>query len=666
MKKHTEEAFYERMRNLADVNKTSVKESQNRTLGTLIDYKRAADGVAYGIVKESHNYYIKKAGTKADPNVSDFAYIGGLSNITEFQYKKLSEADKQRNMIFQSINEASVKVSKTGSKKKLLSEAVDKAGKEIDASAEMAAGLDAAADADKMPEPTPDLDSVGLGGDTADLGGDVPPAEGPTGGPDGGGDELPVADLGDGGAEDTGMPTDELPVDDTEGGADAGGGEEQKDEATREIEKSLGKLTNTLRKTELTDPQIKNYVNTFLSAFKDKFPDVDIEDRKEMAEKITKVVPDEEIAGLSDSMPPEEKETGMDEEQCSECGSFAQYAESRGYNAQSIRECGEEEVGNLVSGYANAHNDGENDGDLENVALVIKIVNPEILNQLKGDYGHEDYASKLQPHVDSMNESSEEDNIAKLNELFGGLSKLGGAAMKGIGNAAAGAWNAGVEKTNQVGQAIKQGAQQVSQTYHAGEVSGEVKALEKKANDLGQQVAALNARLTKAGQQPINVNSILTTIKNQLSKGGTASLAGKIQEEEEPKGDDVEKVDDVEGLEGIGIEDAGETGGEESTETKPEISFAPEAQSLGASMVKPDGAPTTGLDINISPDKTVNISMNESEIKVRKYIRARLEEMAGIRKPMLSETKKSETLKKLDRTIEKQYKLFESIAKKKK
>ena len=124
MKKHTsEEALYERMRNLANVNKTSIKESQNRTLGTLIDYKRAADGVAYGIVKEQHHYYIKKGGLNENLSVADFAYIGGLANITEFQYGKLSEAEKQRNMLFATINEAyASKVNKNGSKKKMLTE----------------------------------------------------------------------------------------------------------------------------------------------------------------------------------------------------------------------------------------------------------------------------------------------------------------------------------------------------------------------------------------------------------------------------------------------------------------------------------------------------------------------------------------------------------------
>ena len=131
MKKHTsEEAYFERLRNLGNVNKSSVKESQFRNLGTLIDYKRAVDGIAYGIIKENHQYYIKKAGLKKDPNVADFAYIGGLANITEHQFKSFGEADKQRNMMFYSINEAfTLKPSKTGGKKRLNE---DKAGREID------------------------------------------------------------------------------------------------------------------------------------------------------------------------------------------------------------------------------------------------------------------------------------------------------------------------------------------------------------------------------------------------------------------------------------------------------------------------------------------------------------------------------------------------------
>ena len=151
MKKHaSQEAFYQRLKELAEVNKPVLKDN-TRNLGTLIDYKRAADGIAYGIIKEQHHYYIKKAGIKENPTVSDFAYIGGLSNITEFQYSKLSEADRQRNMIFGTINEAvSHKPSLTGSKKKRLNE--DKAGKEIGNAESKLGDLEAATNAETTPE----------------------------------------------------------------------------------------------------------------------------------------------------------------------------------------------------------------------------------------------------------------------------------------------------------------------------------------------------------------------------------------------------------------------------------------------------------------------------------------------------------------------------------
>jgi len=553
MAKHTsKEAYFERLKNLAEVNKPSLKESKIRNLGSLIDYKRAADGIAYGIVKENHNYYIKKSGIKQDPNVSDFVYIGGMENITGYQFKSLAEADKQRNMMFHTINEANTtKVSKTGSKKKLNE---DVAGEEIDQATSKLGDLDAASSVEKMP--------------TQDTGGEELPSE------------MPIPDAGEGNEENLGMdageemPTpdtggEELPVDNDNGEElpmdNAGEGDEENlgmdtgedtDEPNKEIQKVVGKLTDKIRKTKMTDAQVKSYINSFITSFKDKLPKLEIEDRKEMANKLIKVVAQDEIDNLEASMPNDnEKPEGVEEQKCSECGGFAQYAESRGYNANSIRECGEEEVGNLVSGYANAHGEGQNDGDLENVALIIKIVNPEILNQLKGDYGHEEYADKLTPYVDGMNESNEEDDIAKLNELFSG------------------------------------------------------------------------------GADPANTE---ISVPNMLKEDG----------------EDDEEIDDVKT----------ETGEElpfEKSGDKP-LEFSPASQSLGVATVKPDGAPTTGVDINISPDKSVSISMSESEIKLRKYIRNRLEENAGLRKSTLNENKKSSTIKKFDALIDKQFKLYEN------
>lgn len=700
MKRHnSKDAFYERLRNLAEVDKSSVKVPQTRNLGTLIDYKRAADGVAYGIIKENHRYFIKKAGLKQDPNVADFAYIGGLENITNFQYKSLAEADKQRNMLFATINEAvSLKPNKNGGKKVKLNE--DKAGEEIEAAAEKVGDLDAAT-------------SAAAKESMAGLSDEEEMAAGLEAEPEGGEEEIAVD------AEEPAPEGDEeTPADEPEDGEEPApeGDVEHKDLVTKEIEKFLGKLTNKIRGTELTNSQVKSYVNSFLAAFKDKFDDVEIEDRKAMADKILKVVPDEDIEDVNATVPQDgEPAAGVEEEVCAECGGFGVYAESRGYTKESLMECGEEEMANLVSGYANAYNDGMNDGDFKTIALIIT---PKIVEKLKCDYGHDEYAQKLTPYVDSLNECGLEEKQAQLDEFWSGLGQLGKAAVGGI----KGAVQKGAEKVGQAAQAVKQ-------TYYAGEKNAAIKKLQAIAADLGKQIADVNIKAQKAGEQPINVNSILQTIVNQVSRTGSADLSkfrtaesidpanvevqpGMVKEEDEP-----EEI-------GGGVE-------------KKEIGFAPEGDVLGGGVVKPDGAGVTTVDVQkgsvqvtmneeekkpsagLSKEKKSSVVkaakagkdigkpgkgfkdvekkakesgakdpkavaaaamwknvkregeeaqpvMSESEQKLRKYIRARLQEKAGFKKPTLTESAKSETLKKLDGIIDKQFELYESVVAKKK
>jgi len=716
MKKNiSEEAYKARVQHLAGVKNASVNESKNRTLGTLIDFERAADGVAYGIVKEQHKYYIKKGGLNENLNVADFAYIGGVQNITEFQYGKLAEAKKNRNFLLQTINEGiTTKVNPTGSKKKILTE--DKAGQEIEMAASKVGDLDAATAAADVPVPEPAMPDDGAAEMDAGLEAiDAPAEEMPVddmgADPLAGGDEMPVDGAIDGAVDGAEMPVDgEVAPED---GGEEVAVEDPESEATREIEKTLGKLTNTLRKTELTEPQVKSYVNSFLSAFKDDFPEIDIEDRKAMAEKITKVVPDSDIEDLGQSVedaegieaevPVEEPEIAEEKEGCSECGGFAQYAESRGYDAQSMMECGEEEMTNLVSGYANGHAEGQNDGDFKAVALFIT---PEIIEKLKGDYGHDEFANQVEPFSQEMNETSAEDKEAQINELFGGLRNLGKAAGQGIAKGAQKVGQAVADKAGQVSQAVGQAATNIKQTYHAGELGGEVKKLEKAAADLGAQIGSLNKRMQKAGGQPINVGSILTTIKNQVAAGGTANLSkfSAVQEEgipvdsvevqpmmedaaieedvdikvSEKKGKPLsaEKAPEVEMKEGEEPEgeviddievEAGEEGGEEDVldltkHEKPEMPIIGGVDTMGGGVVKPEGAEVTTVEVT---KDSVKVEMNESEAKLRKYIRNRLEEHAGLKKPSLNESKKSEKLQKLDRMIDKQFNLFESEAKKK-
>lgn len=98
-----QEAYFERLRELGAVNKQLIKETKSTS--TLLDYKRAGDGRLYGIVKENQAYFIKTAHNKSVVSDADFAYIGGLSNITEYKCKSLTEAQRVLNTKVMTINE---------------------------------------------------------------------------------------------------------------------------------------------------------------------------------------------------------------------------------------------------------------------------------------------------------------------------------------------------------------------------------------------------------------------------------------------------------------------------------------------------------------------------------------------------------------------------------
>ena len=100
----TNENFYRKLREHSGI---KPKTESKITNSTLIDFQRASDGVAFGIVKESHDYIIKKSIISEEKlNVSDFIYINGIENKTSYQYKTLGEAEKQRNFLIKNINEA--------------------------------------------------------------------------------------------------------------------------------------------------------------------------------------------------------------------------------------------------------------------------------------------------------------------------------------------------------------------------------------------------------------------------------------------------------------------------------------------------------------------------------------------------------------------------------
>jgi hypothetical protein len=704
MKKNiTEEAYYERLRNLADTKKISKTDKLVNNLGTLVDYKSASDGINYGIIKENHNYYIKVGGKKTNPDVSDFAYIGGLSNITDFQYKSLAEAEKQRNMIFQTISDG---ISHTSNKKKLNE---NNAKEEIEASSEKVDDLDAATDAAEVAPETEEIPEPEIPTD------EVPSEEMPSddGAVEAGDEAMPEIPVD--GTENPEAPADGMENDET--GEDVSGG----DLEIKEIEKSVGKLTNKIRNNELTPEQTKSFLNSLIASFKDKLPELELDDRKKAANKILKVEDENEPEDVDTENPEEMEESEM----CSECGGFAKYAESRGYTKESIMECDNEEMTNLVSGYANAHNDGMNDGNFDAVAL---FVNPEVVDSLKNDYGHEEYAEKLTPHIDSLNETTDEDKQQKIDELWGGLSQLGKKAGEVIGNTAkkigqnvaqkasdvkqaigqkvGDVKQAVGQKVDQAKQAVGKTVQNVKQAYYTGEKNAAVKKAEELAINLGNQLKVINANAVKAGQEPININSVLTTLKNQLGLSGKADLS-KLKTAE-----NVELASDSDNLGIVAEGKVNEISPElvnkakkvavskfynekdPQKKEKPSAGLSKEKKSevvkkakagedigkkgkdfgkLAKSAAKEYGSKEKGEKVaaaamwkNVKREsvETEKKQINETESKIRKYVRRRLEEKMGKRKASLNENKKSETLKKLDKWIDEQYEILKSKSKK--
>lgn len=68
--------------------------------------KMGPDGKVYGIVRENHKYFIKVSNKKQNLVAEDFMYLGGLKNKTEGSYNSYSQATKQLNLKFLSLNEA--------------------------------------------------------------------------------------------------------------------------------------------------------------------------------------------------------------------------------------------------------------------------------------------------------------------------------------------------------------------------------------------------------------------------------------------------------------------------------------------------------------------------------------------------------------------------------
>lgn len=689
-KYNSRDAFNSRICELAQTGKSTQKESRN--IGTLIDIKRDSDGIAYGIIKENHNYYVKKGSTKQNLTAADFSYIGGLENIKTHQYKTIVEAERQRNVMFSFINESKKLVINKSGTKLIIKEG---AGEEIDAAASSVPDLDnatAAKEASSQNPVVPDLT------DTQPIpdGSEAAPV-----------DDLPV----DGGAE---APVDDLPVDGAEAPVDGNGeapidGEVSED--NKEIQKMVGKVTEKIRNAQMTTPEVKSFINSFLAAFQEKLPEVEIEDRKEMANKILKVVDQGEIDSLENSMPADEIEEGD-----SEPSSFTEYAETRGYDKDSFASASDDEKTSVISGFVTAHGDGKNDGDAKTVALYADDKMAEALDK---EYGHNKYVSEiLKPEMMKMSEGTEEDKQLKINELsWGGLKNvgnaIGGAAKKGLtnlGNAADkvvtgvenGVKNAATSVANTAkagydaaATGIKNAGTEIKNQYNTGVRDDRVAELNKLGQELKTKIDALNAASAKVGGKQIDLNQALDLIKKQLggvpeniknnagatkayNLGKNNTVQGAVAENtvdagntqvkemlhEDDEENELESEPEIDDLEMGEPDESSPIGSDPIVTDEPEVEaepmgFAPAAQSLGMMGTATGSTSTGGTEVTVDGNnKTVSVTMNEAEQKLRKYIRTRLEIKTGKRKENLNESPKSEKMKQLDKLIDAQYSGF--------
>ena len=92
----------ERMRQLMGIQ--SINENKSNIVIELT--KMGPDGNAYAIVRENHEWYIKKANKSKGLIAEDFKYIGGLMNKKDEAYSSYAKAIKHLNFKFKSLAEA--------------------------------------------------------------------------------------------------------------------------------------------------------------------------------------------------------------------------------------------------------------------------------------------------------------------------------------------------------------------------------------------------------------------------------------------------------------------------------------------------------------------------------------------------------------------------------
>jgi hypothetical protein len=93
-------------RQLVLMGMSPINENVNKGNSVVELTKIGPDGNAYAIVRENHEYYIKRTNKTTGLVLEDFKYIGGLQNKKSEAYPSYARAIKQLNLKFKSLAEA--------------------------------------------------------------------------------------------------------------------------------------------------------------------------------------------------------------------------------------------------------------------------------------------------------------------------------------------------------------------------------------------------------------------------------------------------------------------------------------------------------------------------------------------------------------------------------
>lgn len=672
------ENYYENMRRLSGLKEnTSVDNSTT----TLVEHAKTNDGTILGIVKDAHHYYIKKTTSKDSVlNESHFVFVNGVQNKNDYRYNSLGDAQKQLNLVIKEINEAFSKNEKISkSKKQSLNEdkttrvekpfeflnnliKEGKNEKQLDNFNRFKKSMNVNEDED-----TDDSveDAIDTSINTLDKLDDKIKSE-----PeekeeeveqdlekenDDSEEELDLSDID----VDDSETEEEAPDDDSEtvegddidiDDLDLGDDEETKEEDTsdegdtddgdlnlKELEKLVGKLTYKIRALDLTPDKTKSFMNSILASFESDLSDVDLEDKKEMSNKILKAEKNEDDEEISeDVMEDDVNQT------CEECKTFENYLSERGYEDTS--DVTSMEMANVISDYID---DNEGELDDETLTEIAKHCKDDVIEELK-EYGHLEECDKLQPFIKKINEEGvdfgtveadvDDMEIDDINEIsWGGVKKAGQYIKDKTKSSASNLVGKIKDKFERTVKEIESFGDEIIKNYNKGNANEIISKIEKISMELGDTIKKYNDVATKAGGEPIKIKSIMNVISNKLSsKSGQVDLSNKKFESYQIDEDsEIEVVDDE-------IDDM-----DMSTET-PEIDFSPAAETLGVNT-----GSRAKLDVNLKTgDATISLE-EQKENQIRKYIRNRIEEKFNGKKSSLNESKKSAKIKKLDEMIDK-------------